>query len=111
LPKNLKWQIHGSQIKAALSVNSEMIMLYWDLGRQIVEKQEYAKWGSGFIEQLSKDLKAEFPEMKGFSFRNILFMKQWYLFYSRDSSIVKQVVSQLQCTENQDNKKVAQVVQ
>jgi predicted nuclease of restriction endonuclease-like (RecB) superfamily len=66
--RNLKQQIKTGQIKAALSVNSQMIMLYWDLGRQIAEKQENAKWGSGFIEQLSKDLKEEFPEMKGFPF-------------------------------------------
>ena len=57
-------------------------MLYWDLGRQIVEKQENAKWGSGFIEQLSRDLKAEFPDMKGFYVRNLNYCKQFYLFYS-----------------------------
>jgi len=54
--RDLKQQIKTGQIKAALSVNSQMIMLYWDLGRQIVDKQETAQWGSGFIEQLSKDL-------------------------------------------------------
>ena len=67
----LKQQIQRGQIKAALSVNSQMIMLYWDLGRQIVEKQENARWGSGFIEQLSKDLREEFPEMNGFTSRNL----------------------------------------
>jgi predicted nuclease of restriction endonuclease-like (RecB) superfamily len=54
---DLKQQIKTGQVKAALSVNSQMIMLYWDLGRQIVEKQEKAQWGSGFIEQLSKKIK------------------------------------------------------
>ena len=98
---DLKQQIKTSQIKAALSVNSQMIMLYWDLGRQIVEKQETAKWGSGFIEQLSKDLCEEFPEMTGFSLRNLRFIKQWHLFYSQiDLPIVKQVVSQLPQTTN-----------
>ena len=48
---SLKLQIKNSQIKAAITVNSQLIMLYWDLGRQIVEKQENAKWGSKFIEQ------------------------------------------------------------
>ena len=66
--RNLKQQIKTGQIKAALSVNSQMIMLYWDLGKQIAEKQENSKWGSGFIEQLSTDLKEEFPEMTGFSY-------------------------------------------
>lgn len=50
---NLKLKIKQSQIKAALAVNSQLILLYWDLGKQIVEKQENAKWGSGFIDQLS----------------------------------------------------------
>ncbi|MDR0828735.1 MAG: PDDEXK nuclease domain-containing protein [Prevotellaceae bacterium] len=108
--KNLKSQIQGSQIKAALSVNSQMIMLYWNLGEQIVEKQEFAKWGSGFIEQLSKDLREEFPNMRGFSFRNLMFIKQWHLFYSQDYSKVKQLVSLLQCPKNQEDKKVKQLV-
>ena len=94
--RDLKRQIKAGQIKAALSVNSQMIALYWDLGRQIAEKQEKAKWGSGFIEQLSKDLREEFPDMTGFSLRNLQIIKQWYLFYSQSSvSKTKQVVSQL----------------
>ena len=63
---DLKQQIKNTQIKAAVTVNSQLIMLYWDLGRQIVEKHDKAKWGSGFIEQLSQDLRNEFPEMTGF---------------------------------------------
>ena len=94
--RDLKQQIKIGQIKAAISVNNQMIMLYWDLGRQIVEKQEKAKWGSGFIKQLSKDLSEEFPEMTGFSLRNLQIIKQWYLFYSQNNlSITKQLVSQL----------------
>ena len=54
--KELKSKIQQSQIKAALAVNSQLILLYYDLGRKIVEQQENAKWGSGFINQLSKDL-------------------------------------------------------
>src|SRR5215469_5888950 len=83
--RDLKQQIKTGQIKAALSVNSQMIMLYWDLGRQITEKQEKAKWGSGFIEQLSKDLRKEFSEMKGFSADNLKYMRIFYKFYSRIS--------------------------
>jgi len=79
--RDLKQQIKTGQIKAAISVNSQMIMLYWDLGRQITEKQEKAQWGSGFIEQLSKDLRAEFPEMTGFSAYNLRFMRIFYKFY------------------------------
>jgi hypothetical protein len=57
-------------------------MLYWDLGRQIVEKQEKSKWGSKLVEQLCKDLKEEFPDMKGFSKVNLFYMRRFYLFYS-----------------------------
>ena len=49
--RDLKWQIKTEQIKATVSVNSRLIMLYWDLGRQIAEKQEKAQWGSGFIDR------------------------------------------------------------
>jgi len=79
--RDLKLQIKNTQIKVAIVVNSELIMLYWDLGRQIVEKQENAKWGSRFIERLSVDLKREFPEMGGFSRANLFSMKKFYLYY------------------------------
>lgn len=118
--RNLKQQIKTGQIKAALSVNSQMIMFYWDLGRQITEKQEKAQWGTGFIEQLSKDLMEEFPEMKGFSKDNLLMIKRFYLFYQpafqtsefveqlapkRESKIVAQLVQQLQVIDfKQDTK-------
>lgn len=50
-----------------MAVNRHAILFYWDLGRDIVDKQENAKWGSGFINQLSKDLQNDFPEISGFS--------------------------------------------
>ena len=81
LVKGIKIKIKESQIKAALSVNSQLILLYWDLGRQIVEKQENVKWGSSFINQLSKDLKSAFPEITGFSDDNLRFMRRLFLFY------------------------------
>jgi len=96
--RDLKQQIKTGQIKAALSVNSQMIMLYWDMGRQIVEKQEKAKWGSGFINQLSKDLREEFPEMTGFSYNNLLRMKNFYQFYTpviQQNKFVAQPVQQI----------------
>ena len=81
--RDLKQQIKTGQIKAVLSVNSQLMMLYWDLGKQIVEKQEKAQWGSGFIEQLSKDLRGEFPEMTGFSVTNLNYCKRFFKFYSK----------------------------
>jgi predicted nuclease of restriction endonuclease-like (RecB) superfamily len=80
--RDLKQQIKKEQIKAAFTVNSQMITLYWDIGRQITEKQEKAKWGSGFIEQLSKDLRKEFPDMTGFSRANLFRIKKFYNYYS-----------------------------
>jgi predicted nuclease of restriction endonuclease-like (RecB) superfamily len=97
----LKVNIKRSQIKAALAVNSELIRLYWDLGKQIVEKQEYAQWGSGFIDQLSEDLKAEFPEMGGFSSYNLRMCRTFYSFHNESISIWEQLVPKLQNSDNQ----------
>ena len=85
--KNLKSQIKNSQIKAALAVNRELILLYWDLGKQIVEKQEHAKWGSGFVKQLSEDLQAEFPDISGLSFSNLHYCRRFYKFYSSQNTV------------------------
>lgn len=89
---NLKSKIRSSQIKAALAVNAELIGFYWDLGKMISEKQ--TAWGTSFLEQLSKDLKDEFPNMNGLSFRNLKYCRQFYQFYA--SPIGQQVVAQLE---------------
>lgn len=91
----LKENIRKSQIKAAIAVNSELIHLYWNLGEQIAEKQQNAQWGSGFIEQLSKDLQAEFPDIKGLSSVNLRRCKRFYLFYNQENTIWSQVVTKL----------------
>ena len=104
--RGLKQQIKTEQVKAGLSVNTQMIMLYWDLGRQITEKQETAKWGSGLIELLSKDLMSGFPEMTGFSRTNLFRMKKFYQFYSSIVPInefVPQAGGQLQAIDNKEN--------
>ena len=120
----LKQQIQRSQIKAALSVNSQLIMLYWDLGRQIVEKQENARWGSGFIKQMSKDLRDAFPDLGGFSVDNLTRMRQFYMFYSQvrfleqvvpkieiaNPAILEQVVPKLLTSEIEEFIKTTQVV-
>ena len=94
----LKSKIQQSQIKAALAVNSQLIELYWDLGKQIVEKQEKAKWGSGFIDQLSADLKTEFPNVSGFSAYNLRRCRAFYLFYENTTSIWEQLVPKFNIT-------------
>ncbi len=93
--ENIKQRVHGAQIKAAVSVNQELLHLYWDLAARIVEQQKQSAWGDGFLEQLSKDLQEEFPEMKGFSKRNLELMRQWYRFWSSEPSIAQQLVSQI----------------
>lgn len=90
----IKLRIRTVQIKAAVSVNSELLRFYWSLGADIVAKQTTAKWGDGLLSQLSRDLMAEFPEMKGFSLSNLKYIKQWYLFYTRSSVIGQQAVGQ-----------------
>lgn len=91
-----KERIRQSQIKAAVKINSELLHLYWQMGSDIVVKQKDAQWGDGFLKRLSKDLMEEFPEMKGFSYRNLKNIRQWYLFYSQDDMIGKQPVSQFE---------------
>ena len=94
--QTLKGKIQQSQIKAAIQVNSELLRLYWQIGKAIVEKQAKAKWGDGFLQTLSADLCKEFPTMKGFSYRNLKSIRQWFLFYNQEFLIRKQLVSQLE---------------
>lgn len=97
----LTGKVRNAQIKAVLKVNTELLTLYWELGAAIVEKQANTKWGDGFLLQLSRDLKVEFPEMQGFSERNLKYIRQWYLFYVATSqtqmgeSIRQQVIAQI----------------
>ena len=91
LVKDIKTRIQSSQIKAHIRVNEELLMLYWNIGRLITQRQKESSWGDGIIKQISKDLQTDFPDMKGFSVRNIKYMKQWFHFYS----IGQQAVAQL----------------
>ena len=75
----LKNKIRVSQLKAAIRVNTELILVYWQLGKEIIAKQQEANWGDALIEQLSKDLSSAFPEMKGFSRTNLFYIRKWYL--------------------------------
>jgi len=77
----IKVRVKRSQIKAAVQANSEMLHLYWDIGKDIVDKEAETEWGSGFYSSMSKALKTEFSEMSGFSVTNLKYMKRFYLFY------------------------------
>lgn len=92
--KEIKEKILSSQVKAALAVNRELIALYWEIGSKIHLKQKSEGWGSKTIENLSKDLKAIFPEMKGFSLTNIKYMVQFAKEYP-EFAISQQVVGQI----------------
>jgi predicted nuclease of restriction endonuclease-like (RecB) superfamily len=83
----IKKQIRRSQIKAAVKVNTELLKLYWNLGKEISEKQMDTAWGSRFFDALSRDLKAEFPDMQGFSPTNLKYCKRFYLFYIQSDII------------------------
>jgi len=91
----LKRDFKTSQLKAATKVNSVLLDFYWQMGKDIVEKQKHVNWGQGFLTQLSKDLMSEFPDVKGFSKRNLEQIRRWYLFWTSDYSIAKQAASQL----------------
>ena len=93
--QNLKGKIQQSQIKAAIQVNSELLRLYWQIGKDIVEKQAQAKWGDGFLQTLSTDLCKEFPTMKGFSERNLRYCKKFYLFYNQKDLFLHQLGAEI----------------
>ena len=91
--KDLKSKFKTAQIKASIKVNSELLQFYWYLGKKIIEVQKNYKWGSKFLEKLSQDLSKAFPNVKGFSKRNLEIIRKWVNFW--DNEKAKQVVSQL----------------
>lgn len=78
----MKERILSARTRAARAVNHELVLLYWDIGRGIVEKQQAAGWGDAVVERLAADLRTEFPDMRGFSSRSVWEMKRLYLAYS-----------------------------
>jgi len=94
LLQDIKIRIRQAQIKATMSVNAEMLALYWDIGRMIDQRQSEEGWGAQIIPRLSKDVHNELPEIKGFSERNIKRMLAFYREY-RELLIVPQPVAQL----------------
>lgn len=90
----IKECLKTAQIKAALAANSELIKFYWELGKDLLEKQKAYKWGEHFLEQFSHDMRQSFPEMQGLSVRNLQRMKQFAMIYP-NLSFATQAVSQL----------------
>lgn len=97
----IKQMYRDSQIKASFKVNQELLVFYWNFGREMIEQRIDERWGESVVEQMSLDLKEAFPESKGFSSRNLWYIKQWYLFYSQSDTILQQLVAELQNHENE----------
>ena len=79
---DVKSHIRSAQIKAAVRVNEKLLRLYWNMGQDISQRRLDARYGSGFFATLSRDLRAEFPDMEGFSVSNLKYMKRFYVFYA-----------------------------
>ncbi|WP_424624706.1 PDDEXK nuclease domain-containing protein [Achromobacter marplatensis] len=90
----LKTRIHTAQQRAALAVNRELVLLYWQIGQDILARQAAQGWGAKVIERLSQDLRSAFPEMKGFSRANLMYMRAFAAAWP-DEQIVQQAVGQL----------------
>jgi predicted nuclease of restriction endonuclease-like (RecB) superfamily len=90
----LKQRIQSAQQRAALSVNRELVLLYWQIGRDILERQDLQGWGAKVIDRLAHDLTTAFPDMKGFSRRNLLYMRSFAERWP-DAEFVQQAVAQI----------------
>jgi predicted nuclease of restriction endonuclease-like (RecB) superfamily len=91
---DLKGRIHGAQQRATLAVNRELVLLYWHIGRDILDRQAGQGWGAKVIERLAHDLRTAFPDMKGFSRANLMYMRAFAQAWP-DAEIVQQAVGQL----------------
>jgi predicted nuclease of restriction endonuclease-like (RecB) superfamily len=91
---SLQERIRGAQVRAALSVNRELVLLYWQIGREILIQQGAQGWGAKVIDRLSQDLRRAFPEMKGFSARNLKYMRAFAEAWP-DEQFVQQVAAQI----------------
>jgi predicted nuclease of restriction endonuclease-like (RecB) superfamily len=94
LIQDLKQAVRGAQLKAHRAVNSELIQLYWKIGKELHERQKVEKWGAKYLEQVSRDLANAFPSMKGLSRRSLELMRQFYSMFT-GLEIAKQPISQL----------------
>ena len=91
LLENIKQEVLNAQYKAIYAVNKELMFMYWHIGKIILENTQ---WGNKFIDNLSMDLKMEFPEIKGFSVRNLKYMRKFAEEYP-DFEFVQEVLAQI----------------
>lgn len=95
---SLKDKIRLAKQRASLAVNAELIANYWEIGNTILEQQKVEGWGAKIISQLARDLKMEFPDMKGFSERNLVYMQTFAAAYPWNQ-FTQPVVAQIQSNE------------
>lgn len=95
----VKERIRSAQYAALKAVNTELVGLYWDLGRMIVERQEQSGWGKSVVERLSQDLRKEFPGVAGFSVQNLWYMRQFHLEY-REHEKLQPLVGEIAWAHN-----------
>lgn len=92
--EEIKGRVREAQIRASLSVNKELVFLYWSIGKSILDKQAVEGWGSKIIERMARDLTSDFPGVSGFSVRNLKYMRKFAEVYP-DSRIVQTLLAQL----------------
>lgn len=97
--KGIKQRIRDAQYSALKAVNKELIMLYWDIGKKIVEQQEKHGWGKAIVETLAKDLQKEYSGIKGFSVQNLWYMRQFYINY-KDNAKLQPLVGEISWAKN-----------
>ncbi len=90
----IKERIHSERLRVVLTVNTAMVLLYWDIGKAILDRQEQEGWGAKVIDRLSHDLRKAFPDMRGFSPRNLKYMRAFAAAWD-DRQIVQQVAAQI----------------
>ena len=97
----IKTRVQTARIRAGLAVNRELVLLYWDIGRMVSERQNAEGWGASVIDRLSRDIQHEFPGLQGFSSRNIRRMSLFYLSYREQFVIWPQAVAKLDNVQNE----------
>lgn len=90
----IKQRVVSARLRVALAANSELITLYYEIGARIVEREAHAQWGSGFIDAFSKDLRQAFPDIGGFSSKNLRYCRAFFRFYCT-AAIWQQAVAKL----------------
>ena len=91
----MKHRYRSAQVKAAVKVSGEKLLFNWQMGRDLVQKKAEERWGAGVVEQVSLDLKREFPNEDGFSARNLRYMKQWYQYYTSEAAKLQRPVAEI----------------